>query len=51
MRETSNVKTCNVRRRRLERVFFILGSLSGGLAVALGAFAVHGLRSRLTPDL
>jgi uncharacterized membrane protein YgdD (TMEM256/DUF423 family) len=35
----------------LERVFFILGSLSGGMAVALGAFAAHGLRSRLTPDL
>ena len=35
----------------MERVFFILGSLSGGLAVALGAFAAHGLRSRLTPDL
>ena len=35
----------------LDRVFFILGSLSGGMAVALGAFAAHGLRSRLTPDL
>ena len=35
----------------MDRVFFILSSLSGGLAVALGAFAAHGLRSRLTPDL
>jgi uncharacterized membrane protein YgdD (TMEM256/DUF423 family) len=35
----------------MDRVFFILGSLSGGMAVALGAFAAHGLRSRLTPDL
>jgi len=35
----------------MDRMFFILGSLSGGLAVALGAFAAHGLRSRLTPDL
>jgi hypothetical protein len=26
----------------MDRVFFILGSLSGGLAVALGAFAAHG---------
>jgi len=35
----------------MDRLFFILGSLSGGLAVALGAFGAHGLRSRLTPDL
>ena len=35
----------------MDRVFFILGSLSGGLSVALGAFAAHGLRRRLTPDL
>ena len=35
----------------MDRAFFILGSLSGGLAVALGAFAAHGLRARLTPDL
>jgi uncharacterized membrane protein YgdD (TMEM256/DUF423 family) len=35
----------------MDRAFFVLGSLSGGLAVALGAFAAHGLRARLTPDL
>ena len=35
----------------MERVFFVLGSVSAGLSVALGAFAAHGLRSRLTPDL
>jgi len=35
----------------MDRAFFVLGSLSGGLAVAPGAFAAHGLRSRLTPDL
>jgi uncharacterized membrane protein YgdD (TMEM256/DUF423 family) len=40
-----------LREDYLDRVFFILGSLSGGMAVALGAFAAHGLRSRLTPDL
>ena len=35
----------------MDRVFFILGSLSGGMAVALGAFAAHGLRwlGALTP--
>jgi len=35
----------------MERVFFLLGSLSGFIAVAAGAFGAHGLRSRLTPDL
>lgn len=34
----------------MERVFFGLGAVSGALAVALGAFAAHGLRSRLSPD-
>lgn len=31
-------------------IFFILGSLSGGLGVALGAFGAHGLRSRLASE-
>ncbi len=35
----------------MERLFFAMGSGSAFLAVALGAFAVHGLRSRLSPDL
>jgi uncharacterized membrane protein YgdD (TMEM256/DUF423 family) len=34
----------------MERVFFGLGSVSAGLAVALGAFAAHGLRSRISPE-
>ncbi len=34
----------------MERLFFALASISGGLAVALGAFGAHGLRDRLTPD-
>ena len=34
----------------MERVFVGLGSLSAGLAVALGAFAAHGLRSRISPE-
>ena len=34
-----------------ERLFFVLGSLSGFIAVALGAFAAHGLKARLAPDL
>ena len=34
----------------MNQVFFLLGSLSGGLAVALGAFGAHALKARLTPD-
>lgn len=34
-----------------ERLFFGLGALSAFVAVALGAFAAHGLKARLTPDL
>ncbi len=30
------------------RLFLLLGSLNGFLAVALGAFAAHGLKSRLS---
>jgi len=35
----------------MDRLFFTLGALSGFVAVALGAFAAHGLKSRLAPDL
>ena len=35
----------------MEVVFFRLGALLAGLAVALGAFGAHGLRARVTPDL
>jgi uncharacterized membrane protein YgdD (TMEM256/DUF423 family) len=35
----------------VERLFFVLGSLSGGLAVALGAFGAHALKTRLSPDM
>jgi len=31
------------------RIFFILGSIFAGLAVALGAFGAHGLRNVLSP--
>jgi uncharacterized membrane protein YgdD (TMEM256/DUF423 family) len=34
-----------------ERVFFALGSLLAGTAVAAGAFGAHALRGRLAPDL
>ena len=33
------------------KLFFSIGALSAALAVALGAFGAHGLRSRVEPEL
>lgn len=33
----------------MDQLFFILGSIFGGLAVVFGAFGTHGLRSRVHP--
>ena len=33
------------------RVFFLIGALGGFLCVALGAFAAHGLKSQLSPEM
>ncbi len=35
----------------MDRLFFVLGSLSAGSAVALGAFGAHALKARLSPDM
>ena len=35
----------------MDRIFFLAGTLSGFVAVALGAFAAHGLKARLSPEL
>lgn len=35
----------------MDRVFFTAGALSGFVGVALGAFAAHGLKARLAPEL
>lgn len=35
----------------MDKIFFILGSLSAFLGVALGAFAAHGLKEKLTPEM
>jgi len=35
----------------MERFFFVTGSVSAFLAVALGAFAAHGLKDRLSPEM
>ncbi len=35
----------------MDRLFFTIGSLAGLTAVALGAFAAHGLKSRLQPEM
>jgi uncharacterized membrane protein YgdD (TMEM256/DUF423 family) len=32
----------------LQTIFFLLGAISGALAVALGAFGAHGLKGRLS---
>ncbi len=44
-RAAGRIKGWNV-----DRWFFIIGSISGGLAVALGAFGAHALSSRLSPE-
>lgn len=38
-------------RPNMDRVFVTLGALSAFIAVGLGAFAAHGLKSRLVPDM
>lgn len=35
----------------MDRTFFIIGAISAGVAVMLGAFGAHGLRDRLTSQL
>jgi len=35
----------------VDRLFFVLGSISGFLAVAVGAFGAHLLRDRIPPEL
>ena len=35
----------------MDRVFFLLGAFSAGLGVAIGAFAAHGLRGRLSEEM
>ena len=35
----------------MDRLFFGLGCVSAFVAVALGAFGAHGLRSRIVPDM
>ena len=34
----------------MDRTFLLIGSCAGFLGVALGAFAAHGLRGRLSPE-
>jgi uncharacterized membrane protein YgdD (TMEM256/DUF423 family) len=35
----------------MDRFFFVAGSLFAFFAVGLGAFAAHGLKARLAPDM
>ena len=36
---------------KMDKTFLLVGAVAGFLAVALGAFGAHGLRSRLSPDM
>lgn len=35
----------------MERIFFIIGSLSAFMGVAAGAFGAHGLKGKLSPEM
>ena len=35
----------------MDRLFFIIGALLGGLGVAVGAFGAHGLKNSLSPEM
>ncbi len=35
----------------MERLFFLMGSISALIAVVLGAFGAHGLKGRLTTEM
>jgi uncharacterized membrane protein YgdD (TMEM256/DUF423 family) len=35
----------------MDRIFFMIGSLSGALGVMAGAFGAHALKDRLTPEM
>lgn len=35
----------------MPKIFLLLAAISGALSVMLGAFAAHGLKSRLSPEL
>jgi uncharacterized membrane protein YgdD (TMEM256/DUF423 family) len=36
---------------KMDRSFLLIGAVLGFLGVAFGAFAAHGLRSRISPDM
>ena len=35
----------------MERIFLTIGAVMGALGIGAGAFAAHGLKARLAPDL
>lgn len=35
----------------MDKIFFLIGALSGALSVMLGAFGAHALRARLAPKM
>ena len=34
----------------MAKIFFIIGAILGGLAVAFGTFGTHGLKKMVTPE-
>lgn len=51
MGSQSKSLACRADNRRMDRIFFAIGSLSAFLAVAFGAFGAHALKARLSPEL
>jgi len=45
------VTQCSGNIYNMDRLFFTIGSLSGFICVALGSFAAHSLKARLSPDM
>jgi len=40
-----------VKKRRVDRTFFVVGAVIGALGVAAGAFGAHALKARLAPEM
>lgn len=35
----------------MEKIFFVIGSITAGIGVALGAFGAHGLKKLVSPEM
>ena len=48
---TTSFKVIEKEESMMTKVFFTIGSISGFLAVAVGAFAAHFLKEKLSPEM